>query len=158
MPSQRILMLYNEPVLPADHPDALAEHEVLDIVVEMTDLLRQAGFRLSRLGLGNDPTVLLDHLRKHKPAAVFNLFEGTPDHGNTEAYVAGLLQWLGMPFTGCPFHTLALCRAKHLTKHMLKGAGLPTPDFFVVEELPVPTCPFDWPAMVKPATQDASVG
>ena len=40
----------------------------------------------------------------------------------------------------------------------MRGAGLPTADFFVVRDLPVPTCPLDWPVIVKPAGQDASVG
>ncbi len=89
---------------------------------------------------------------------VFNLFEGLADFGSTEAHVAGLLEWLGIPFTGSPYQTLCLARSKHLTKHLLQRAGLPTPDFFVVEDLPVPPCPLDWPVIVKPALQDASVG
>ena len=32
MHAPRILILYNEPVLPAGHPDAASEREVLDIV------------------------------------------------------------------------------------------------------------------------------
>jgi D-alanine-D-alanine ligase len=158
MPPERILVLYNEPVLPTDHPDAVAEHEVLEVVESVYRILREAGYRAARLGLQHDPNVLLNQLRKHRPAAIFNLFEGTADHGHTEAYVAGLLQWLDVPFTGSPFHTLALCRAKHLTKHLLRGAGLPTPDFLVVDERPIPRCNLDWPVIVKPATQDASVG
>src|SRR6202035_5287419 len=101
---------------------------------------------------------LLDGLRRRRPDVVFNLFEGTADHGTTEAYVAGLLDWLHLPFTGSPFHTLCLARSKHLTKHLFQGAGLPTPAFFVVEELPVPECNLEWPVIVKPALQDASVG
>jgi D-alanine-D-alanine ligase len=89
---------------------------------------------------------------------VFNLFEGTADDGRTEAYVSGLLEWLGIPFTGCPFQTLSLARDKHLTKQLLRGAGLPTPDFVVAEELPVPERPPRWPVIVKPAMQDASIG
>jgi D-alanine-D-alanine ligase len=45
-----------------------------------------------------------------------------------------------------------------MTKFLLQGAGLPTPAFFVVEELPVPDCSLEWPVIVKPAQQDASVG
>jgi D-alanine-D-alanine ligase len=45
-----------------------------------------------------------------------------------------------------------------LTKALFKGAGLPTPDFFVVEALPVPPCPLKWPVIIKPAAQDASIG
>lgn len=158
MPSPRVLILYNEPVLPPEHPDSQSEQEILQVVGEVGTTLGRAGFRLSRLGLGDDPTVLLDRIKAQRPAAVFNLHEGHPDQGHTEAYIAGLLEFAGVPFTGCPSETLALCRAKHLTKLILRGAGFPTPDFFVVDELPVPECTLDWPVIVKPALQDASVG
>ena len=69
-----------------------------------------------------------------------------------------MLEWIGVPFTGSPHQTLCLGRSKHLTKTLLQGAGLPTPGFFVVEEAPVPECPLEWPVIVKPAMQDASVG
>jgi len=101
---------------------------------------------------------LIDRLRRERPDVVFNLFEGLADHNDTEAHVAGLLEWMGVPFTGCPYQTLCLARTKDLTKILLRGAGLPTPEFFVVEDLPVPACPIDWPVIVKPAEEDASVG
>src|SRR5439155_4179045 len=158
MRSPRVLILYNEPVLAPDHHDAESEHEVLYTVDVVSKTLLQAGFEVSRLGVNNDPEVLLAGLRAHRPDGVFNLFEGTADHGSTEAFVAGLLEWLDVPYTGSPFHTLCLARNKHLAKQIFQGAGLPTPHFFTVEELPVPVCPLEWPVIVKPALQDASVG
>lgn len=158
MGSIRVLILYNEPVLPLDHPDADSEHEILYTVDVVAKTLGEAGFDVCRLGVSHDPSVLLAGLQAQRPDVVFNLFEGTADQGHNEAYVAGILEWLGIPFTGSPFQTLCLARNKHLTKHLLKGAGLPTADFFVVDELPVPDCPLEWPVIVKPATQDASVG
>jgi D-alanine-D-alanine ligase len=157
-PLARVLILYNEPVLSLSHPDADSEHEILFTVEAVERALTEAGHEVGRLGVARDPAVLLDGLRQARPDVVFNLFEGLADFGNTEAHVAGLLEWLGVPFTGSPYQTLALARSKHVTKHLLQGAGLPTPAFFVVEELPVPDCPIDWPVIVKPATQDASVG
>jgi D-alanine-D-alanine ligase len=41
---------------------------------------------------------------------------------------------------------------------LLAGAGLPTAGFIVVEEGPIEECSLGWPVIVKPATQDASVG
>ena len=158
MPSPRVLILYNEPVLPSDHPDSQSEQEILQVVGEVGRALGRVGFSLSRLGLGDDPAVLLERLKAQKPACVFNLHEGHPDRGQTEAYVAGLMDFLGVPFTGCPPQTLSLCRAKHQAKLMLRGAGFPTPDSFVVDKPPVPKCDIDWPVIVKPALQDASVG
>lgn len=158
MRASRVLVLYNEPVLPLDHRDADSEHEILYTVDVVCKHLVDAGFDVARLGMSYDPSLLFGCVRERRPDVVFNLFEGTAEHGNTEAYVAGLLELLGLPYTGSPFQTLALARGKHLTKHLLHGAGLPTPDFFVVEELPAPDCSLEWPVIVKPATQDASVG
>src|SRR5436189_7190 len=99
----RVLILFNEPVLPADHPDAESEHEVLYTVAEVEKPLLRAGFDVSRLGVRRDPTALLARVKKRRPDVVFNLFEGLADHGDTEAHVAGLLEWLGLPYTGCPY-------------------------------------------------------
>src|SRR5262249_23044471 len=96
--------------------------------------------------------------RKARPDVVFNLFEGLPDWGDTEAYCVGLLEWLGIPYTGCPIQPILLARNKPLAKKLFRGARLPTPDYFLIDEVPVLECPFDWPVSVKPSDQDASVG
>jgi D-alanine-D-alanine ligase len=153
-----VLVLYNQPVLLPEHPDADSEHEILETADVVCGHLRDAGFEVSRLGVERDPEVLLHGLKERRPDVVFNLFEGLADHGETEAIAAGLLEWLRIPYTGCPFPTLVLARDKARTKHLLQGAGLPTPGFLVVEELPVPPCELEWPLIVKPAAQDASVG
>ncbi len=154
----RVVILFNEPTLPEDHPDADSEHEILYTTDVVHQELTEAGYEVHRLGAARDPGVLVSGLKQLQPDVVFNLFEGLPDFGNTEAFVAGILEWLGVPYTGSPYQTLCMARSKHVAKHLLKGAGLPTPDFFVVEELPAPPCPLDWPVIVKPADQDASVG
>jgi D-alanine-D-alanine ligase len=154
----RVLILYNEPVLPEDHPDAESEHEILYTTDAVEKALVEAGHEVVRLGVQRDPARLLEGLREHQPDVVFNLFEGLADAYDTEAHVAGLLDWLGIPYTGCPYQTLSLARSKHLTKRLLQGAGVTTADFFVIDKLPVRHCPLDWPVIVKPATQDASVG
>jgi D-alanine-D-alanine ligase len=158
MPTPKILVLYNHPILPPDHPDAESEHSVVDVAEDVGEILREAGFRISMLALQEDPVQLVNELRRLKPAVVFNLHEGSIHDGETETYVAGILEWLQVPFTGSPARTLTLAHAKHLTKHILIGAGLPTPGFFVVERLPLPRRTSDWPVIVKPAQQDASVG
>ncbi|MCA1563998.1 MAG: D-alanine--D-alanine ligase, partial [Acidobacteria bacterium] len=149
---------YNEPLLPADHPDAESEHTVVAIARAMADILVQQEFRVKLLGLARNPAVLWQELKKVKPAVVLNLFEGNPDNSATESYVAGLLEWSGIPYTGSPPPALSLARAKHTAKTLLRGAGLPTADFLVVQELPAPECTLGWPVIIKPAEQDASIG
>ena len=154
----RVVILHNQPILPEDHPDADSEHEILDTTAVVQRTLTEAGYDVSTLAVSRDPAVLIDGLRERRPDVVFNLFEGLADFSDTEAHVAGVLEWLELPFTGCPYQTLCLARGKHLTKYLLAGAGLPTAKFFVVEEGPVEECALEWPVIVKPATQDASVG
>ncbi len=154
----RVVILFNEPILPLDHPDADSEHEIHYTVDCVHQELVEAGYDVQKLGVCRDPGVLLAGMKRLQPDVVFNLFEGLADFGNTESFAAGILEWLGVPYTGSPYQTLCMARSKHVAKHLLQGAGLPTAPFFVVEELPVPPCPIEWPVIVKPATQDASVG
>jgi D-alanine-D-alanine ligase len=154
----RVLILYNEPTLPRNHRDAASEYEVIDTVNSVEAALSDAAFAVSRLGVDHDAAALVSGIRKAKPDVVFNLFEGLPDWGDTEAFAVGLLEWLGLPYTGCPFQPITLARNKPLTKQLFRGTGLPTPDSFVVDRLPVGDCPLAWPIIVKPSDQDASVG
>ena len=156
--SPRVLVLFNEPTLPPDHPDADSEHDILYTADTVARILQQAGIAVERLGLRDDPAALLKGLKASNPDAVFNLYEGLAQWGNTEAYVAGLLELLRVPFTGSPTQPLLMCRSKPLTKQLLAGAGLPTAPFFVVEDGPVPRCRIKWPVIVKPGREDASVG
>jgi D-alanine-D-alanine ligase len=154
----RVLILYNKPVLPVHHPDAESEHEVLYTVDVVAGHLSEAGFDVVRLGVSRNPAALLSGLRRARADVVFNLFEGLADRPGTEAHVAGVLEWLGLPYTGCPYQTLCVAHDKAWTKRLLRGAGLSTADFFVVEDGPVEECTIGWPVIVKPGKQDASVG
>lgn len=154
----RVLVLYNEPTLPADHPDAESEHDILYTADTVGRILQQAGLPVTRLGVTTDPTALIAGLKVAAPDVVFNLYEGTASWGNAEAYVSGILELLKIPYTGSPTQPLLLCRSKPLTKQLLAGAGLPTAKFMVVEQSPAPPCEFGWPVIVKPGLEDASIG
>jgi D-alanine-D-alanine ligase len=158
MTAPSVLVLFNQPILPVEHPDAGSEHDILETAEDTFDILKAAGFRTSQLGINYDPQPLLDLLKSKRPDAVFNLFEGIPTQTGTEVSAAALLEWLNIPFTGCPSSALALGRDKIRTKYLLSAAGIPTPDFVVIDSLPVPRWRRAWPAIVKPAYQDASVG
>jgi len=153
-----VLLLYNEPLLPEDHRDAESEHTVVDVAKYIGEILGTNGYAPRLFGLGQNPADLLRELDARRPDVIVNLFEGNPDNTETESYVAGLLEWKGIPFTGSPMRALCLCRPKHLAKLLLKGAGLPTAGFFVIDQLPVPESPLEFPVIAKLACQDASVG
>ena len=154
MPS--VLILTNDPTLPADHPDADSEHDIAFTADAVAKALSGAGFEVRRFGLTTDVSPLLSAL-KTPPDCVFNLYEGLAAWGDTEAYVAGVLELARVPYTGSPPQPLMICRSKPLTKQLLAGAGLPTAPFFVVDS-GVPENLLGWPVIVKPAREDASVG
>lgn len=158
MPRPSILVLFNEPVLPPDHPESASEADILETVGDVEKVLAAAGFAVRRLGVSLDPRPLLDEVRRDRPDVVFNLFEGVPTRPGTEVSVASLLEWLDLPFTGCPSACLSLGRNKVAGKHLLSAAGLPTARYAVAERGAIPEWTLGWPAIVKPATQDASVG
>jgi D-alanine-D-alanine ligase len=135
-PPPHVLVLYNQPVLPRDHPDATSEHDILTVSDEIAGILRGSGFAVSRRGVGRDPQDLLELIRALRPEAVFNLFEGLATDGQTEATAAGILEWLEVPFTGSPAPTLTIGRDKMLTK-VAARLRLPTLAFLVVEHCPV---------------------
>ncbi|MCS7021535.1 MAG: hypothetical protein NZU63_06885 [Gemmataceae bacterium] len=156
--SASVLLLYNQPILPPDHPEFAAERDVLDTVAECQAVLKEAGFVVQTLGIAHDPQPLLETVRHYRPDVVFNLHEGVPGCSASEITATALLEWLNVPFTGCSSLALALGRDKVRSKYLLCGAGLPTPAFAVVEHGATPSWSGPFPVIVKPASQDASVG
>jgi len=153
-----VLVLFNEPVLPPDHPESASELDILETVADTAKTLTDAGFNVRKLGINLDPQPLLDEVKRWRPDVIFNLFEGVPTRPGSEVAVASLLEWLELSFTGCPSACLALARNKVAGKHLLASGGLPTARFLVVVDDTIPEWTLGWPAMVKPALQDASVG
>jgi D-alanine-D-alanine ligase len=152
------LIVYNQPVWPKDHPEAASESDVIETVVEVEFALPKDRYVVERFAYARRPQEMLGKLESWRPDVVFNLFEGEGDRTVTEIYHAGLLEWSRVPFTGSPTATLALGRDKIRTKFMLQGAGIDTAPFLMVDSTNVPVWTHAWPAIVKPAFQDASVG
>src|SRR5215469_12821998 len=62
-----VLVLHNEPVLPEGHPDYASEYEILETAATVGRVLEGAGYKVRRLGVGPDPIVLLEGLRRERP-------------------------------------------------------------------------------------------
>jgi D-alanine-D-alanine ligase len=99
----------------------------------------------------------LERVRRGKFDLVFNLCEGVDGVAQLEPAVIGALELLGVPYTGSSAWTTALCLRKHVVNALLHREGLPVPRFGLVRPgEPLPTVGF--PAICKPAMEDASVG
>jgi D-alanine-D-alanine ligase len=154
----RVLIVYNQPVLPLTHPDAVSEHEILNVVDVMAAELGRGGLLVGRCGIRCNLEQLREVLRDERPDVVFNMFEGLGDDPESECRFARQLEDEGVGFTGCSAQCLWQAGRKDLAKRLFREAGLPTPKFQVVETLPLSSCRLRWPVIVKPAFRDASIG
>src|SRR5438445_5328446 len=74
-----------------------------------------------------------------------------------EPAVIAVLELFGITYTGSSSYTTGVCLRKHVINTLLDRAGLPVPRFGVVRRgTPLPSVGF--PAICKPAAEDASVG
>jgi D-alanine-D-alanine ligase len=154
----RVLITYNEPVLPLVHGEADSEREVMDAVEAVADHLSLAGLDIKRAAVGTELEAIRDGLREWQPDVVFNLFEGLGNDPHSEIRFAQILEDERVAYTGCSSRTLWQAGRKDIAKGLFRQAGLPTADFYVVEDLPLAAFEIEWPAFVKPAFRDASIG
>jgi D-alanine-D-alanine ligase len=115
------------------------------------------GYEPAVLEFAGDPSSWLDALRDGGFDVVFNLCEGLGGQGSEEALPASAIELLGLPMTGARAFTLGLCYRKDLVNAHLRAQGITVPDWAVA----VVGHPLAWrhfPAIVKPAAEDASLG
>ncbi|WP_414939971.1 D-alanine--(R)-lactate ligase [Amycolatopsis sp. cmx-11-51] len=71
----------------------------------------------------------------------------------------GLLEISGIPYIGCDVQSSALCMDKSLTYSVIKGAGIPTPNFWIVtDDNDVDPGELSYPVFVKPARSGSAFG
>jgi D-alanine-D-alanine ligase len=101
---------------------------------------------------------LLDTLVKGGFKRAFIALHG---RGGEDGVIQGLLQSIGLPFTGSGVLGSALGMDKLRTKQVWLSAGLPTPGYAVLSSAADVGCVKDklqYPVMVKPAHEGSSIG
>lgn len=139
--------------------DAFEEYDYPATVDFIIAALKSAGHHVARLGGGKQ---FLQNILREKVDIVFNIAEGRGTFRSREAQVPGVLEMLGIPFTGSDPAALAISLDKILTKQLVALAGVATPPWRLIRhesELNV----LDWadikfPAIVKPAYEGSSKG
>lgn len=140
-------------------PDATAdERGVLEAVYAVERALETLGHRATRVPVGARPHDWLTQLERHAPHVAFNLCEGVAGSSAHEPRVAALIELLGIPLTGSDSETLALARRKDRVNALLGAADVAVPRW-TVHHPGGPTPRWTrYPAIVKPAGEDGSVG
>jgi D-alanine-D-alanine ligase len=125
------------------------------VVPQVARTLRKLGHRVSVLGVHGDVKRLIAGLARRKPDLVFNLMEMFGD-----IPVTGLLDLLGVDYTGSGPGELYLSQDKGLTKRLLAFEDILYPRFAVFSR----ETGFEtggnlrMPLFVKPLRSDASLG
>lgn len=136
--------------------DADAEYEDRETIDALVNALEAySGNPVVRLPCDRD---LAKRLESENMDLVFNIAEGWGGR-NREAYAPSLFEIYGIPYTGSDGLALSLTLDKALAKKVLQAEGLPTPEYFVVRDLPElegRTLPF--PLFVKPCHEGTSKG
>jgi D-alanine-D-alanine ligase len=136
----------------APQPDV----QILESVEQIETILQDAGHHCVRFPVDGEVR-WVERLRRARVDLVFNLCEGIDGIAELEAPSIGVLHLLGVPFTGASARTLQLCLDKDLVNTLLDRAGIPVPRWTVAR-------PGDeiesvgFPAICKPAAEDASLG
>jgi len=155
----RVLILVNAPAVAERwEGESASDRGVEHAAKAVRSALECRGHEVSPLLIGADPGPLLQAVREFKPDAVFNLCETIGGNSRLEAAVPFLLRWLKVPCTGNPPEALVLLLDKICTKRLLRDVGLPTPAFAALYDQHGIDGWSDWPAILKPSTEDASLG
>jgi D-alanine-D-alanine ligase len=95
-------------------------------------------------------------LERRRPALAWICLHGTLGE---DGAIQGVLEWMGIPYTGSGVAASALAMDKARSKELFRFLGLPTPDWAWLRDPsdPVPATPRP-PVVVKPNRQGSTVG
>lgn len=147
-----------------DNADFVPYFEVDDLTPieeyeQLAERLTRKGLEAYTLNIKDDIDILIKNIKKHKPDVVFNFVEIFKDNSRLEMNMVGLLELLGIPYTGAPPMALANCQSKILAKRLLNAVGIQTPQFMVIrKEQSQYRHKLNFPLIIKPAFEDASAG
>jgi len=154
MRTYTVAVIYNE----VDISTQPAIHGVIDSAKEVRNALAAMGHRASLVRVDAGIRPFVDELEAMQPDLVFNMCEGYRESSAGEYHIAGLLELLGIPYTGSAPVALALALDKPLSKEVFTARNIPTPAFTVYRQMPAVPPANGFPLMLKLAGEDASVG
>ncbi|WP_437726273.1 D-alanine--D-alanine ligase family protein [Sorangium sp. So ce861] len=130
------------------------------VVEQVARALRNGGHEVSIIAEHGDVARLVSALSRARPDLVFNLMEMFGDNVLGDVSVVGLLDMLGLRYTGSGPAELSLAQDKGLSKKILAFEGILYPRFAVFSK----DADFEtggnlhMPLFVKPLRMDASIG
>ncbi|MCB9845429.1 MAG: D-alanine--D-alanine ligase [Phycisphaeraceae bacterium] len=136
--------------------DEAAEFDASETVDSIDGALRSLGHEVDRIGGSN--ALMARLLAGDRWELVFNFAESVGGFGR-EALVPAILESFGVPYTMSDPLVCAVTLHKATTKRVLRDAGLPTPDFDLIETADdAAACALAFPLFAKPVAEGSSKG
>ena len=133
-----------------------ADLSIMGTTSVIAQCLASEGNQIVEIGVYPDAK-WIDKIRRARVDLIFNLCESIDGVAALEPPVISVLELLGIPYTGSGSWTTSLTLRKHIVNAALERAGLPVPRFALVRRgSSIPAVGF--PAICKPAAEDASIG
>ncbi|HUK56712.1 MAG TPA: D-alanine--D-alanine ligase [Nitrospiria bacterium] len=121
--------------------------------------LRRQGCTVVAIDLNE---TVAERLRQEKIELAVNALHG---RGGEDGSIQGLLEILGIPYTGSGVLASAIGMNKGMTKRLLQADGVPTPKYSVLRSTRLSTDDFkeipaglDCPVVVKPSSEGSTIG
>ena len=148
----RIALLFDGASALAPSPDML----ILETVEAIETALTNEGNTVVRVPVLTDAK-WIDRLKRGRFDVAFNMCEGIDGIAELEPPVIGVLELFGIPYTGGSSYTTSMCLRKHVVNAVLAHAELPVPPWITLRR-GSRVRSVGYPAIVKPAAEDASIG
>jgi D-alanine-D-alanine ligase len=158
----KVLVLFDTAGTPPADQDFTKEMKTDDWAAEahVIEALKKLGHEVRTIGVWDEPGMIIDEIKANPPDVVFNLTEHFNEVSAYDRNVAGLLEMMGVPYTGSSPTGLTLCKNKGMAKELLAYHKIRVPNFAIFSPGATIKKPphLKFPLFIKPAEEEASYG
>lgn len=159
IPFPEVTVLLGDPRLPDQcKRDGQFNPEDFDTIDKLKEALDElTGYQFN---YHDNHASLLSDLKAERPGFVLNLCdEGYDNDAFKELHVPATLEMFNIPYSGAGPASLGLCYNKSHVRSIAKAISIPVPlETYVDPDDQSATLPSVWPALIKPAYGDSSIG
>jgi len=153
-----VAVIYSNYFERSQRQDYIAEEDVFDSRNFIEQALDKLNYSHLRIELGQDSSHFIKELKKKNFQVVFNLVEGALGQSSLEMNIPALLDLLQIPYTGSDCLAIGTSLNKVKTKEILSYHKIKVPSFNLYTTGKDITEREDYPLIVKPVAEDASIG
>lgn len=155
MATPRTIAIIHNPV---SKNAAADERDVLDQVEEIVDSVGILGYAYEVLPFNPNLLELKQTLSRINPYCIFNLVEAVDGDSRLQHMAPAFYDHLSLPYTGATTEALFITTHKVLAKKWMSMGQVPTAEWLALENPPMSAPAFPGIYIIKPVSEEASVG